>query len=292
MSAIFMGDPEHESPEWIANRAKGIGGSEIASIVGLSPWESPFALWHRKAGNIGPKTQTQSMNWGQRLESAIVQAWCERHPELTPAPGGMFRNEERPWQIGSPDHVVEDGVLEVKTADKYAAWEWGPSGSDEYPPYYRCQGLWYGDTLGLQRVYLAVLIGGNDYREYEITPEPGEIEHLRAAGEAFWTSLQNGTPPPLDESEHTYEAIRELHPEIDGTEVQVDADDVEAWRHAAAEIKRLKGVEANSKSKVAEQMGNARHGLIGDEKAVVRQTQGSGRPFPKLIPLKKKDKAA
>lgn len=121
MSAQLLDAAPVESPEWHRLRTRGLGGSEIAAVVGLSPWESPYALWQRKAGRIPPQTETPSMGWGKRLEPVIAQAFCELHPEFGWAPGGMYW---RTFQIASPDLLLTKddspvAVLEVKTADSF-----------------------------------------------------------------------------------------------------------------------------------------------------------------------------
>lgn len=278
-----------ESPEWHEARSRGLGGSEIAAVVGLSPWESPYALWQRKAGRIPPKWESPSMNWGKRLEPAIAQAFCEFHPEFGQSPGGMYW---RTFQIASPDLLLTRdetpvAALEVKTADSFDRDRWGPSGSDEIPPYYRCQALWYLDVLRLPVAHLAVLIGGNDYREYVITESPREQAWLRWRGRKFWRSILENTPPPLDDSVHTYEAVRQLHPNITpDSAVEVDLDAYEQWANAAADLDRLKGVINLSRSRITEDMGDARYGLNFGTKVVRRQSTKGGAPYPVLIPQK------
>lgn len=79
---------EPGTDEWHAARANGIGGSEIAAVLGLSPYESRFSLWHRKKGLIGPVEETEEMYWGKEHEPAICRRFAREHPDLdvTPAP--------------------------------------------------------------------------------------------------------------------------------------------------------------------------------------------------------------
>ncbi|MDQ3578214.1 MAG: YqaJ viral recombinase family protein, partial [Actinomycetota bacterium] len=62
---MFVGDFAPGSPEWHAARAQGLGGSEIAAVLGLSPWESRFSLWHRKTGTASPVVENDIMYWGK-----------------------------------------------------------------------------------------------------------------------------------------------------------------------------------------------------------------------------------
>ena len=53
-TGVLIGTFSPGSEEWLAARADGLGGSEVAAVLGLSPFESRFSLWHRKAGRVGP----------------------------------------------------------------------------------------------------------------------------------------------------------------------------------------------------------------------------------------------
>ena len=291
MKAVLIGNAEPNTPEWDAMRAAALGGSEIAAVVGLSPWVSRFALWHRKSGTIGKQDVNQSMNWGHRLEGAIVAAWVEAHPDATPLPGGTFQSVEHPWKIANPDHLVEGAVLEVKTADKYSSHEWGKSGTTVIPPYYACQIQWYMDVLGLPLAHMAVLIGGNDYREYEIPYSPEDAAWLHREGEKFWQSVESGEAPDIDGSSATYEAVRELHPEIDGSDVELD---VRLWAEYCARESQAKDAAerfTTTKSEVMAALGSARRGLVLGSAVVRREARGTGKPYLKAIPQPKADAA-
>lgn len=297
MKAVLLGTFEHNTPEWHGLRANGLGGSEVASVVGLSPWVSKFALWHRKRGHLAPQESSPSMDWGHRLEPVVCDAFAERHPEFWLISAGTMRHRERGWQIASTDKMLGlDGpglddataVLEVKTADAHDAPQWGPDGTDEVPPYYRCQAMWYLDATELPTTHMAVLIGGNDYREYVIEYVRDEAEWLREEGRLFWQSVLDDNPPPIDGSDSTYQAIRALHPDLQGPlEVEIDPILFEQWITAADEAKRQGEAASQAKNLVAQQMGTARYGTVFGERVVIRQSNKGNLPYPKLIPQKK-----
>ena len=299
MNAELIGRFEVESPEWYAARVNALGGSEIAAVVGNSPWTSRYTLWQRKAGVIGEQEQSQSMDWGKRLEDAIKLAWWDEHPELHPMPGGTYRNSERPWQIANPDLLVSESLdgepfalLEVKTADKYSGHEWGKSGTDRYPQYYRDQVQWYLDTFDLPLAYMAVLIGGNDFRTYEVRYDAERALYLRNAGAEFMQSIADGVPPDLDGSTSTYETVREMHPDIDSSaEVSLTS---EQWlgfcaaKEAEAEATRAHNL---AKSELLDHLGSAKYGTFLGSKVIRREARGEGRPYLKTIPQPKEDAA-
>ena len=57
--------------EWLTHRQEGIGSSEVATILGLNPWETPYQLWRRKKGLDAPKEETFAMKAGHYLEDAV-----------------------------------------------------------------------------------------------------------------------------------------------------------------------------------------------------------------------------
>lgn len=228
---VHVGDWEVGSPAWHDARRSTINGSEIAAVLGISPYESPFSLWHRKAGHLGDVAESDEMYWGKALEGVIRDEFDRRHPEyLMLDGGGLWRHHERSWEGGSPDGRLytadnphrdnrrPDALFEAKT-DRFGD-RWGDEGSDEIPVHYRAQCLWYLDVFGLDECHIAVLIAGSEYREYLVKFDEDEVAPMRAAATAFLDSLA-GPPPPLDGSDATYQAVCELHPDIDGGEVDL-----------------------------------------------------------------------
>ena len=286
MRAVLLGKHEPNTPEWDAIRSKGIGGSEIAAIVGLSPWQSKFSLWHQKRGTIGKQDVNAGMRWGTLLEPVICHVWADLHPEFVALSAGTYRHEERTWQLANCDRLLIDAkefwqnedvpssFLEVKTAHQYDAHEWG-TGPEDVPPYYRCQVLWYMDVLELPEAHMAVLIGGSDYREYVIRYNVDEAEWLREQGRLFWESVKADEPPPLDGSEATYEAVRRLHPEINGEDADLDPALYARYVDSKALVEESAKAHRQAKSEVLDAMGQAKRALV-DETPVLRRQPARG----------------
>lgn len=301
--AELVGEFEPHSPEWHQARATGLGGSEIAAVMGLNPWESRFSLWHRKAGLVGEKDDTPSMSWGRRLEPVIADKFAEDHPELRTRHTGTWRARDRPWQIANPDRLVAtvapDGagdvpsaILEVKTAHSMDGYEWGEQGTDEIPVYYRCQGLWYLDVLGFERCYFAVLIGGSDYREYVLKYDPVEAAMLRDEAENFLTAIKAGDRPEIDESDVTYRVIRQLHPDIDyDTEQEIPAEIADHYIAACQTAKQAASAKDHAAAVVLDLMGSAQYAVRAGERFARRVAIGDNHP-PHLRQIAKRRKAA
>jgi len=278
-AAEFIGVFEPGSSEWHAARADGIGGSEIAGVLGISPWESAFSLWHRKRGHVPPRMANTEMDAGRRLEPVICDAFAERHPEFRMATTGTFRNRERPWQIANPDRLLFDvlspgtgphAVLEVKFA--LNGEQWGSEESGRVPDHYVSQALWYLDTLGLSRCYLMVFIGAlGEFREYVINSAvPDDIRLMRDAGAEFMRQVNENIRPKIDGHEQTLNAVKVLPEGMVDLDVQIWPllrdqyfDALDAFKAAEEEKRRAQAL-------VLDQIGDGHRALCGRERVATR----------------------
>jgi putative phage-type endonuclease len=286
-TGVPVGSPEVHSPEWHAARAAGIGGSEVAAILGLSPWESPYSLWHAKTGGWITDPDPE-MEWGTLLEPALL-AWYRQHADnpvdLDESPG-LFVHRSRRWQRAAPDGIawIADGpdgdgstsprIVECKKASSDD--DWGRPGTDEIPPYYRTQVVWYMDVLGVDVADIVVTNLGRAPDVYVVTYDPAEARLLRGHAAAFWRSLQGGVMPDLDGHAQTLQAVRRLHPDIDGTDVTVPADLAEAWADAKAALKGAEQAARLHASELLDAMGDARRALTPDGVPFARRQPGRG----------------
>lgn len=280
LTAELIGQFRPGSPEWHAARENGLGGSEAAAMLGLSPWESPYSLWHRKAGLIGPIEQTDGMKWGNRFEDDIVEEFEERHPELLVVQAGTYRNTERPWQIANPDRlfVSRSGIwrgLEIKTALR--SDDWGPADSDEVPIYYRAQTMHYMDTLGLEEFILAVLfLSSWTYREYRITYDAHDAQVMREAAIAFMDSLVLGIPPDLDDHEETYRAVKARVEGRSGEQVEIPAPLAAAYNGACAKYAEAVAEKRLASSRVLVAIGSGKHAVCNGLPVATRAVKADG----------------
>ncbi|MFE7485547.1 YqaJ viral recombinase family protein [Streptomyces sp. NPDC057552] len=277
----LLGHFEPGTPEWHAARANGIGGSEIAAVLGISPHESRFSLWHRKQGNISPVDESPQMYWGKRHEPTICDEFTLRHPELLVLPSGTYAADDTPWWIANPDRLgfTADGdleVIEAKTA--YDDHEWGDEGTDQIPVHYKAQVRWYCHALGARRARVAVLIGLSDYREYIVEPDPADTDLMRTAAKAFMDSLAADTAPPIDGHTATYQAIKEIPDGMEDVDVQVDHATARRYFDALAAAKAAEEEKRHASGLVLDRIGAGRRAVVGDDRIATR-TVRDGRTY-------------
>jgi putative phage-type endonuclease len=278
--AKLIGQFESGSDEWLALRAKGIGGSEVAAICGFSKWESFYSLWARKTGLVESSIkQNEAMEWGTRLEPVILDKFEQEHSELiVHRDVGTWQHGTREYQITNPDGIFEKdgefGIIEVKTAMYENDWE------DGVPRYYATQVQWYLETFGFSRAYVVVLFHGNKYMEYEIEANKFEQEAARERVELFLEHVKNGTEPEFDGATATYETLRAIHPLIDD-EIEVEIDDslVNEIAQATAQLNVATEMQNLAKSKIMGAMGVAKKATNNGAVVAQRQARGGGNPF-------------
>jgi putative phage-type endonuclease len=293
-NARLLGAYEPGTPAWENARRARIGGSEVAALLGLSKWESPFSLWHRKAGLIGPQPTNPEMELGTLLEDDVCQLFERQYSDVWIVPTGTWVSTIHDYQILSPDRLVflptgEIRILEAKVADD--EWEWGPAeaGADGIPPYYLTQVRWYLDGFGLQVAYLAVLfLRGRELRVYEIHADAEDAAYMREKAEAFLATVDAGEAPALDGHGATYQAVRDLHPDIDDRDHQLDPELAAEYRAACAAYDAAKADKQLQTTRVADAMGTARRAVVDKDVIARRQTKGDGVPHIVKAPIRKK----
>lgn len=61
--------------EWLSYRSRGIGASEVGTILGLNEYECKLQVHHRKLGILAPKKRNLRMHLGGRSEDFISDMW-------------------------------------------------------------------------------------------------------------------------------------------------------------------------------------------------------------------------
>lgn len=222
---IMTVDQSKDHAAWLAARNKGIGGSDAGIIMGSNPWKSPYQLWLEKTGQVEPEdiSQKDAVYWGTVLEPLVAKRFSEITGKKVER-CGTLQNNEAPWMLANIDRLVlgESAGLEIKTTNAFRSAEWdGDRLPDSY--YWQCQH--YMMTTGLPLWYIAVLIGGQDFRWKEIPRNEEDIKELYLREEEFWNvNVLQHVMPGIDGSDCTREALKEQYPGGDMEEIDLPAD--------------------------------------------------------------------
>ena len=240
---------------WLEERRTGVGGSDASAVLGLSKWRTKLDVYLDKRGEGAEIEDNEAMLWGRVLEAPIRQQYAERTGRVVRVPLEMIRHPQHTFMLANLDGVTDDNrLLEIKTAR--SAHDWGEIGSDQVPQGYLLQVQHYLAVTAIPICDVAVLIGGSDFRIYEV-PADIELQEMLIEGEAeFWSHVTRGIPPdPV-----TYDDMQSRYGRASRTGT------VEASTEVLAAVQRLRAIQKDRKdSKTREEDEKATiMGALGD----------------------------
>ena len=125
--------------EWLAERRKSIGGSEIGAIMGLNKYQSPVSVWANKLGIVPDAEPNEAMIQGTDLEEYVAERFARLTGKKVRRCNYILRNDEFPHMHANIDRLVvgEDAGLECKTASalsvsKFKGGEFPARGSSQF----------------------------------------------------------------------------------------------------------------------------------------------------------------
>jgi len=273
---------QYLSEDWHQLRRNAISASEIAAVLGISPWATPFSLYYAKKDDWRIPV-TEAMEMGHRLEPVVADLLFERLVDVQDqavdlAKTGTWQADSPDWALATPDRLAVrwDGSgpnenVELKTTTVYD--DWGPDESDEIPVHYRAQVQWQMYCTGLQRTHVGVLFKGNHFRHYVVDRDETDIQSMLAAADLFMQRLRDGNPPPVDGSEATLDTLKRLHPDLVDEDVTLPQHLIREWREASNDLTAAKARKELLANEIRAAMGDAARGIDGStgEVVVVRQ---------------------
>lgn len=280
-----MSITEPGSPEWL----RIVTASKVPAIIGVSPWESPYSMWMKMAGRITPEPTTTAQRRGQLLEPAIIEWWRDRHDITALAQQVTYTHGD--WAAATPDAVVAftddtQALLEAKTAARVDDWDNdGETSIDGIPIYYWAQVQWQMHVSEIHTTYVALLGPFLEFIEYRIDYDSEHSAAVEAHCREFYDSLTAETPPPLDDTVPTYEAVRRLHDGIDKTQaVEIDRELAGAYVYALNAEKQAADDARKRKAELLDLMGDAAYAEYNGIRIARRQAT---RGAPALIQIAK-----
>lgn len=203
------------------NRNQFIGGSDAGAVLGMNQYKSCYALWLEKTGRMDSEVDdNDAMRIGRDLEDYVAKRFCEMTGKKVKRDPYRYSLKEYPYIVGHIDRRVvgENAFLECKTANSYQNSKYS---QDIIPDHYYAQLTHYMAVTGFEKGYIAVLAFPHIYW-WEIMRNEGDVEALVSVEEEFWGNVQSDTPPALDGSESTSEAIAKVYTAQDFKETGTD----------------------------------------------------------------------
>ena len=270
--------------EWLSLRSKYIGGSDAAAVVGLNPWVSPYSLWAEKTGKTPGFSGNLATEVGTYLEDFVAKKFESETGKKVRKANQSFLNSQYPFAIANIDREIvgEDAGLEIKTTSELNLKKFN---GGEYPAQYYCQCVHYMAVTGKSRWYLAVLIGNREFMWFVIDRDEAEIAALMDAESDFWKLVKEDTPPGVDGTQATTEAIKAVYSESNESKVDLYsyASILDQYMALGKQINELEEIRDEYANKVKVFMGEAGSGECAryrvSWKSGVRRTFDSKRFF-------------
>ncbi|HVZ88051.1 MAG TPA: YqaJ viral recombinase family protein [Polyangia bacterium] len=266
---------------WLAARNTGVGASESAALFGLSPWDTAFSLWTKKTGRVEPdEIEGEWVAWGNLLEEPIARRY-EQKTGRRLWQGGPYcvaQHPEIPFMRATPDRFVidapdrrGDGLLQIKNTNAFKGHDW----DDGVPDYIQVQVQHEMACTGRAWASVAVLIGGAEFRSFDIERDESFIGELEEQVRGFWVYVERDEPPPIDGSIRTLEAIKKLHPKDSGATVPLPPEATDWWEELAsirAMEARIRKAKPAVEAKLFGAIGDATYGTLPDGRVLSLKT--------------------
>lgn len=269
------------TPDQIAARQHGIGGSDAPTIAHMNPYKQPLQLWMEKTGQWEPEdlSQNDAVHFGNELEAFIATEWQRRNDVKVRRDNRTFRHPDHEFMIGHIDRriVGKDEGLEIKNRNARMAHHYGAHGTDQVYESDMIQCMHYMACTGWSKWHLAVYFGGGDFRMYTVERDDELISDLIALEADFWNCVETKTRPPIAwDHSTTKSCLSRLYPGTNEEIIDLPAI-AEHWHQVrvdAAELeKKYKAVKDGADLRIQEMLGESAVGLLPESDGGYRRKQ-------------------
>ena len=285
--------PYPDRASWLKARRRGIGGSDVPAILGISPWGTPLKVWTEKVGLAAETEDSYTLRRGSHMEG-LLAGELERAIELTVADDSVIasvdwepglrriaQHGEFPWLLYSPDTFVS--VRDVKTrAETRALGEFKshPRGASEWthdvPAHVRAQVQHGLDVCDLRTAYVGVDLG-TEFRWARIDRDDAWIAETRPKLAEFWLLVEHETPPVPTGDEGDKAALAAMYPREAGEKVIALPDDLleaaQRLDELAASRRAIEAEESAIQNRARAALADAGRGVLPDGSGWTWQTQ-------------------
>ena len=181
------------------DRTKYLGGSDVAAILGISPWRTPLEVYLDKVQPrekpVDPNKQ-RVFTRGQRMEPYVIDLLAEETGMEIIHRGNRYIHRDYGFIAAEIDAEAASGEnIEIKTVSPFKAKEWGEVQTDAIPVHYTAQAMHGLMVTGKQVCIFGELIGGDDFRIYRVERDEETIQAILEKEVAFWDRIKNLNPP-------------------------------------------------------------------------------------------------
>lgn len=265
---------EDDYEAWKAVRSRGVGGSEIGAIMGVSKFATPRTVYLRKTmrydENLDESAMKEWLEWGHLLEPVVAKKFTMvTGHEVMESPATLCHKDYQ-WALANIDRFIVDqygapfGILECKTAHQRMLDDWE---NGEFYASYLYQVNWYLGITGLKYGAIACLVGGRRFFHYEFFFDEELFKRQLAAGNTFWNyNVKELIEPELTGADADTNLVKGMYTKVEKTEIAL-SDAEELARFYKAGKQQLKDLEKQldeAKNRMCEMLGNNESGYTSE----------------------------
>lgn len=181
-------------------RKKGLGATDCAAVMGLSPYKTPYELWLQKTGRQEDTAilSEDRLRLRHAHEETIAREYAyQRGVKLKRVNQTVF-HKRLPFMLCNLDRVIigQRRIVECKSSTGFMRAAWGLSGSDEAPIHYILQVQHQLACTGYEEADIAALIDIDDYRIFPTPRNDKIIQKIEDSCERFWLDHVLADVPP------------------------------------------------------------------------------------------------
>ncbi len=248
--------------EQVLERRNYIGASDAAAVLGLSRWSTQLEVWAIKTGRFIPEdiSDKPSVKMGHKLEQTVAELFMEATGKKVHRVNETIYHKEYPFLACNLDRRVvgERAILQCKTCSAYKAREWD---GEEIPQEYIIQEYHELACSDYDYAYIAVLIGGQDFRWKMITKDEAMIKDIVRKEVAFWNNFVITNVMPMQIQAADSDVLYSLFPVADPNADIILGDEanalVERIDASSAELKALENDIEKYKNELKAILGDA-----------------------------------
>jgi putative phage-type endonuclease len=260
-----------------SERMKGIGSSDVPTILGLNPWATPHDLWLVKTGQAAGPDENDAMRIGTVLEAGVLQLASERLGEKIVKPTStfvgchLFMRANVDGMIG----VAKRGspIVEAKTTGRTDGW--GDEGTDEVPEHVKAQVMFQMLCASSDVAHVACLQGdyGLRLKMYRVPFCEDYASYIVERVQDFWENHVARRVPPAGLP--SLEVLKRVRRDADAPAVQIDRSLFVEDAAAQRLLKEVSAAADEARARLMTALGTATAGEGGGYRIKISKVETS-----------------
>lgn len=272
---------EEDEAAWLAARTRGIGGSDVGPICGVSHFTSARQVYLKKTGMyseieseaLAPDSAAaERMHFGHVLEPIVAHEYSLRTGAKLYDAQVTLEHLEHPWALANVDRFILDdegkpvGVLECKTTSQYNQEDW-ENGDIPVTYYYQLQ--WYLWITGLEWGAFACLVGGSSFYYYTVYKDMELLNNviIPKAKDFWFNNVKKLIEPEMQASDADF--VDATNAECIKSSEMFFEDDITnellgTIYSCKAKIKELEAIVTEAQNRIKDRLGSTEIGYSAD----------------------------